>query len=211
MSLDPKILFYLRHRHLIDEWCALRKRLHQEAHRYLLTLANDLEEAVASLGPDVIFRAVSEGSWPGARVYRQSWIDPAYDVCPAAVVFQWHTADVTFDTTYVGACVALNSHPAAAQYNQQIHDRATSSGIVGPHTKRSQWWPVYWYIKPAREDFWEDMAGFRQQLIDEILEAWRLLSPIIDSVVSEIQEEEHPAPPPSPPRSGQPPNFGSRG
>lgn len=46
------------------------------------------------------------------------------------------------------------------------------------------WWPAYKYVQPIEGSFWEDDGPHKYQslLVDELLKAWRVLSPLVDRV-----------------------------
>ena len=52
-----------------------------------------------------------------------------------------------------------------------------------PYVFTGRDWPVYRYMD-ADPDWWQDLAAWRQRVIDEVVACWQVSLPIVDDVMA---------------------------
>ena len=195
---DERIKFYLEHEDRIKEWVAIGKDVPEFAHRFYLSLQDDVDKAI-SRSPD--WEAVScvrpneNHKWPQVGLRGTSWPDSP-DVPDGGsafspkIVIEWHRASTGFSAghlvcgAHVGDYVAersgfdshvdLNKYPGLDKYPE------------GPNA----FWFRYRRLKRPDPCFWKDdgLAKYRKYLLDQLCKAWTDLAPLMDEAAKRARE-----------------------
>lgn len=185
---DERVRFYLRHRDLIETWAAVRKDVRQAAHEFYMSLADDLGQTAAGFGDDIAVWS-NEGNWSKVGLYRPAWDgegEPVVQVC-----FEWNK-DATFadGVRFIGVRVNYGSPEGKAfrpYAGDALRDLRDSSGFA----RKSNHWPAYQLAPSADGEFWDDLSGYRDRLLDTVESAWNALSsPVGEAVVAWRSSQE---------------------
>jgi hypothetical protein len=182
VKLDPKIIFYLRHRDQIDEWTALGERATAEADRYFKSLVPRII-ALAERLPDALPFIALNQACPQLFLYRASWRPSAVDAPRIAIGIEWRTTEIRFDEPYAGIWVNVPADKGARLGKAVMTAIKATPGITrGFETDR--WWPVYRYETPSAPEFWTDLEGYAQELVIAVEEHWNNFAAVVDHAVS---------------------------
>lgn len=186
---DPRVLFYLKHQALIEQWAAVRKDLVAIAHDFYVSIGQKLEERAPELGPDVRVFSMSDEAYPFVGYHRSGWhLDPE-DRPLVGVYLQWRKGQSTFADGPRFICVSVNiNHPSGAvlseAFTAQVKDSLANVGFK----KSSNWWPAYAdLIPPTPADYWEDLNPYRDSIVESITSGWNHFAPAVDNAVSTAQ------------------------
>lgn len=188
MKLDPPLVFFLKHRERIEGWYALRREIPDAAHAFLCSLAEPLQELAPSLpGPPVVL-TFPKHRWPKLFLVRPSWQVPNRAWPRAAVGMEWDGKKVSFDTAYSG--VWLDHESAQVdRLRKPLLDALASLRETGKFETQGSWWPAWRYEAPSREDFWEDLDGFRDELLERLGALWTEAAPLVDKALEAAEGE----------------------
>lgn len=181
---DERIQFYLRHESLIEEWAQIRSDAVSAAHRFYLSLAEDLEERAADLGDDILVLTADE-SWARVGLCRESWLDESGT--PLAVLsLEWMRSKTGFREGYRVLGVRCDADlEVGRQLRGTIADLVREQRSVLGFGRSSRWWPAYKAVDGTTDaEYWLDLDPFRQALVEGIVEAWWALSPSVDEALS---------------------------
>lgn len=185
---DERVLFYLKHEAVIEEWANVRTDVASTAHRFYLSLAEDLEAPVVELGDDVMIW-VNDGTWAHVGLYRESWLSDASTPLAIATL-EWNRGGTLFQggLRLSGIRCDINTDEGkrlrAATANL-VRDKRSSLGY--PHMQA--WWPAQRPVPgPAEADYWLDLDPFRRALVDEIVDAWNTFSEFVDEAMKVLSE-----------------------
>ncbi|MFZ0015557.1 MAG: hypothetical protein WAL25_15740, partial [Acidimicrobiia bacterium] len=114
-------------------------------------------------------------------LYRPGWegkAEPVVQVC-----FEWHK-DATFadGVRFIGVRVNHGSPEGTAFRpfaGDALRDLRSSSGF----SRKSNHWPAYQTAPSPAGEFWEDLSGHRDQLLEIIESAWTKFSGPVDEAV----------------------------
>jgi hypothetical protein len=196
---DEKLRFYLQHQKLIETWATVGLTEHQAAHKFLISLAKDLQQEVsASLGDAVQVHADAGSSQTSAYVglCKGSWRDdnriPRVMVC-----IGWSPEKVAFEPTrsgdkspYVGIRVAdgnKGGQPLLRILKFTFENKMARHGYGS-----SDWWPV-WRYEPAAGDFWTDPTRYGRELVRSCVTLWQRYSAQIDLEVAKPAKPSAPS------------------
>ena len=175
---DEPIKFYLEHEAQIREWAALEAEVAKFADRFYSSLKGDIDAAlragrIADEGVESFFHEV--GDWPGLGFRRHDW--PKGNAGPD-VRLEWRRGSTGFSP---GGHLICGVRTDETRYRQPFaKDRCPA------FPRRSGWWPAYAHVDPPVGRFWEDdnLKGYRERLVETLLDAWRDLAPLVDEAVS---------------------------
>lgn len=185
MKLDEPIQFYLQHKAQIDEWAALAKKTSTAADKFFRSAAPKFKSAFAGVpGEPLVFVKLDERC-PKLFLHRQSW-RPADDKYPrVAIGLEWNKKSVQFDTCCVGVWVYVDRGEDGKALDRELRavlrdDRSAEQG----RWKSDLWWPIWKYVVPSHKDFWNDLDGFREELIAAALACWKRDWATVDEVLA---------------------------
>ena len=187
---DPRVLFYLKHQTLIEEWAAVRKDVAGAAHEFYWSIGQRLEERASSLGPDVLAFPIPNASWPLVGYHRFGWPLNADDQPVVGVFLQWKQGTTTFTdgSRSVGLRIDMND-PSGIGLREAITARIKDGQANAGFPHRANWWPAYSDITtPSHADYWENLNPYSESIVELIESAWNEFSPAVDIAVSTAQE-----------------------
>jgi hypothetical protein len=166
---DERVLFYLKHKDLIETWAGVKKDVATAANRFYMSLASDLKQRAPDLGDDVRVW-VREGAWSSLGFYREPWYGVTGPLISAT--FEWHSSATFNDgTRYVGLRSHTEEEGGVALLPHAKREVKDATGIAG--FKVGQNWPAYRNApSPASGAFWEDLSEFRADLVEAVVESW---------------------------------------
>ncbi len=175
---DETIKFYLEHAHQIREWAALEAEVVKFADRFYRSLKGDIDSALRAgriADEDVESFLCEEGDWRGLGLRRQDWPRGSED---PDVRLEWYRKSARFSPDGDLACGVRTSKD---RYKQPFTKERCPAY---PHHSGS--WPAYANVDPPVGRFWEgdNLKGYRERLVDTLLNAWRDLAPLVDEAVS---------------------------
>ncbi len=173
---DERIKFYFEHEAQITEWAQIEKDAVTFSHDFYLTIKAPLDKALREHFPgDVESFVGSNAKWPSIGLRkRDDW--PTADSDPD-VRLEWMRRDclLTMDE-----CRWVGIRTNVEQYHHALTEER-----IEEYPDRSSWWPVYTYLSPAPDGFWEGdgLEEYRAYLVASLVKAWRVLSPLVDKAV----------------------------
>lgn len=180
---DPRIEFYLKHQGLIEEWAAVRRDVRHAAHDFYASLVDDLEQVADGLDGDVDV-VFEDPGYPQVGLCRPQW--HGEQVPTVAVVFEWQRSSSTFTdgSRMLGVRVAMGEDGGKELTDKVRHALEPIRKTAGFPNANKSYWPA-WRLGRAAEgdEYWKDLAPYRQALIDDIMKAWESFHGAIDEVV----------------------------
>ena len=174
---DERLRFYFEHEAQINEWAEIREDALIFSHEFYLAVRPPLDEALRQAGTGDVESFVGEerSGWPGIGLRRSDgW--PTADGDPDVRLEwqRWHSLLTMAEGRWVG--IRTNTE----QYRHLIVERSPR----GYEDDRGRW-PAYKYLPPVDAKFWkgDGLERYRALLVSELIEAWRVLSPIVDEAV----------------------------
>ena len=174
---DEPIKFYLEHEAQIREWAALEADVVKFADRFYRSLKGDIDAAlragrIADEGVESFFR--EEGDWPGLGFRRQDWPQDSED---PDVRLEWNRRSARFSPGGNLVC--------GVRTNKERYRRPFTKERRPAYPRQSSWWPAYVHVDPPAGRFWEgdNLKGYRERLVETLLDAWRNLAPLVDEAV----------------------------
>jgi len=182
MKLDPRLVFYLKHRQQIDEWATLHKLLPTAVEEFFGSVAEPLRERLAGLeGEPILYVSPDEGA-PKIFLAAPAWIPKHKDRPLVAIGLEWGRGNLEFDGAYTGIWANLDE-----EGGQDLHNRITAAitalGLLEGF-ETIKWWPARKYEIPNESKFWEDMDSFRKDLLNAIIEAWNRYFQVVDTTIA---------------------------
>jgi hypothetical protein len=179
----PRLRFFLQHRGAIVDFRRLESEFNAAFAREVQGLLGAIEEALASVDPSV--RGGLE-NWnrtgsPHPLCWRPGWT--ARDETPTvAVGLAWDRTDPgTHSGLYLGVFVAPT--PLGERLRPALRESFRRAPIDG-------WvaglYPVVYRYLPATPDWWTHVPGWRAGVMDEVVAAWRLLTPQVDDALRAV-------------------------
>ena len=181
---DERLCFFMRNRDIIREWAAIEKEIPAEAHRFLASLADDLDWIVEERVPNAVPIALLDGDWPKLFLARRAWLAENPKVARVAIGIGWQRKYINFESNlpYVGIRVKIDWE-GGEELQEACGDSCGEVGRQNGYTSTS-WWPCLKEVDPPNEEFWEDLVPYRKALIDSMIKAWELFSPCVDQVMN---------------------------
>jgi hypothetical protein len=186
---DERIQFYLRHEDQIDEWADVRADARQLAHRFYLSLEDDLAATAVELGGDVVARS-DDLPWGRASLFRESWTDGAGS--PIVVVaLEWRREDTGFRHGWRVVGVRCERDTAAQRrLRDEIAELAVGPARAGGYRQDKRYWPVQRPVSGAGgNSYWTDLGPLRQALVDQVVEAFETFAGVIDDALARHHPE----------------------
>ena len=184
MKLDPKVVFYLRHRRQIDEWVALRDQATSDADRYFRSLAPAFAEMADRLPGGVKTFVSLDEPKPKLFLFLPDWFKPSSDFPRAAIGFEWHRGRTHFDDAWDGVWVHAGYDKGDRLHNAIVKLlKATPGLITGMESEK--WWPAWRSETPANSEYWNDLPGFADQVVRAVESHWGRFSAAVDQAVRE--------------------------
>jgi len=180
---DERVAFYLKHQALIDTWAAVAADAARDAHRFYLSLADDLSQLAGDLDPDAEVW-VRDGSYSNVGLYKTPWGSPPGGPL-VAVALEWRKDKTGFRGDYRISGLRIDwEHPRGKAI------RATLGDLVRPHRvsvsfpASSSWWAAYRpFPEPEAQEYWKDLRPFRSALVSEVIDAWTAFAGHVDQAV----------------------------
>jgi hypothetical protein len=182
--LDAREVFYVRHSEHIMRWAALEKDVQAAALRFLTGLATEVGErgAIPGLDDVDVELDVRLGEWTDFGLSRARW-----GPFGVSVQLEWHEKRVGLDdrsAPYVGVRLhgaSFEDVDTRKRFGADLESYRTSTS-----SRSTSRWPVWRRIPidpglVSNEDV--DLAGYRVQLLGALLEEWRGVAGIVDTIV----------------------------
>lgn len=193
---DPQLQFFLEHQEQIFEWAELAPKVHEAVGEALRTIGLDVsvDQRVTALGNTISDRVHGE-STTGPVLFRESWrisndVDPDVGIAlgwdgrvdPAGI---WPRAT----PPYTGILTSHHSEEGRA-IESSLRQLSTSdlgggSGSPHPRVRGGSYWIVYRPIR-SETDWWRDVAGWRRQLVDQLVVDWGLWAEQVERAVQTV-------------------------
>ena len=183
---DPRLVFYMRHQNLIEEWAAVADDVRRAAIDFYESLADDLEGVASNLGDEVeVWRR--EGTWGQVGLHKPSWHTDK-DNPRVAIALEWYRKNCSFVGGNLTVGVWVNPQaPGGKELSAALRERTRNQPGHARFPSSSAIWPAYRETPHAQGDhWWEDLAPYRQQLVAAITECWGSLADDIDAVANAL-------------------------
>ena len=187
---DERIKFYLEHEDRIKEWVAIKKEVAEFAHRFYLSLRDDIDKAICQecLSPnweaESCVRRDENSQWPFVGLRRTTWPYKAGEFSPK-IVMEWHrTLRFSPRNPWCGAHIGHVEEPT--QFNPCVDSDGRENippDVLKKYKKGADpSWFRWRYLQPPDPNFWKDdgLVEYRKQLLKQLLEAWTDLAPLMD-------------------------------
>ena len=184
MKLDPRLVFYLKHRQQIDEWAELKKLLPEVVDEFFRSLSNPVREMAAAQddAPDDVYVSFEEHC-PKIFLVRKTWSARRGSPPLLGIGLEWSRGNREFDASYTGIWVNQEM-PEGVELRALLAD-AIKTAPGAEDYKSSKWWAAWKYEQPFGDDFWDDLDDFQAQLVRAVEASWRLFSTVVDGVMEE--------------------------
>ncbi|KYF89758.1 hypothetical protein BE20_19690 [Sorangium cellulosum] len=195
---DPRAVFYLRNQPLIEEWAAIGESVADLAHGFLCSCADGIAELASELSPDVdVYKFLEDDEdWPKILLVLPGWFPSSQaglvhgvDVAPrVGVGLEWNKSRrLNFTTSpacaFTGVWVDIDI-AGGKELSRKLRAAFGEAGILKQHRLTSSaWWPAYRY-ETATGDYWNDLAPYREQLIQSVRSHWMEFAPRIRDVLA---------------------------
>lgn len=197
---DERIKFYLKHEDRIKEWVAIKDEVAEFAHRFYLSLRDDIDKAVCQecLSPnweaESCVRRDENSKWPFVGLRRKTWPEIRAGEFSPKIIIEWQRKKSGFSPgrSYCGAHIGHVEEP------EQFNPCGDSDGrenvpshILKKYKKGANpswcWWRD---LDSPDRDFWkgDGLVVYRKQLLDQLLEAWTDLAPLMDEAAMRASE-----------------------
>lgn len=175
---DPRVVFYLRHQRLIDEWASVRSDAQDAAHRFFLSLDSDVAELAGRL--EGVEPEVRDATYSRVCLFRPEWFAPTGELL-VLVGLEWRRSDATFvdGTRLLGVRVDAGVE-AGRSLRPLVGDRVRHLRTNAGFPESTSYWAAYRDAPTPDGDYWDDLSGLREKLVDSIRLAWESFSAPID-------------------------------
>jgi hypothetical protein len=181
-KLDAQVRFYLEHRDALDDWIAPANRVPEIVHEFFLSAQHDLDARAPGL-PGNPSRHNDFGEWVSwISVHLPTWVD-ANSQPLVSVGFGWERAEVKenlFGAGYVG--VYAPSGKLTQQLGAGFVDSAMTRWLESQNYESGRGWPAFHYV-PLPQRHFDDLSGFRRQIVDDVVTWWNRCWGPIDEVM----------------------------
>lgn len=195
---DERIKFYLKHQDRIKEWAAIKNEVNEFAHRFYLSLRDDINGAITE-NPDweaeSCVRRDENTKWPFVGLRRTTWPYKPGEFSPK-IVMEWHRPGTGFSGWLVCG-VHVGDHVEEPKRFDLCVDSDGRRKVVpsapvlkeypkGPNPS----WFKYRSLESPHPGFWEGdgLVEYRKQLLDQLLKAWTDLAPLMDKAAKRADE-----------------------
>jgi len=181
MHISPQVAFYLKHQAQIDEWSALRQRAPLEAHAFFASLQADIETLTLTL-PDQSVRVANNlaGEYCKFNLFLPDWFDAHRGQLRIAIALEWQQGQAMFTDSYCGVWIN-EEHPAVRQLKTALEEPAFNNAVKREHCRRENyWWLARRQNIPTKTEYWDDLGGFRAELLARLKEHWTNFAPLIE-------------------------------
>lgn len=194
MKLDEPVVFYLKHRQQIEEWCQLSKRANKAARRFLGSLAPLADERASQLGHDVHCITMLEIGWPKIFLCRTRWCDKDPSLLreqndikkiQVAIGLEWarKSVQLSSEDSAQSPYSGVWFHPEHPGY-QTIEPEVRKRISVPKGATKNRWWAFYRYEPYAGEEVWNNLDKYRDQLLDRLFSLWQEYEGKIDEAIT---------------------------
>ncbi len=183
---DAPSLFYLTHRRSIDAWHALRRPAGKVVDRYLMTMAEPLEELALELcGRLEIFD--DDARYPVLALFTNAHIAPGSTRPSMLAGVEWDRKQVRLDdpatAPVVGIRIGSKRHDALRQRFLDAGDPPARQVRDRQGYDRSSWWPAFTRcVGPAT--WWSDLDGYRDLLTTAVRKLVEDFKPALEETLS---------------------------
>lgn len=183
MRLDPKVVFYLRHREQIDEWLGLQEQAVAEADRFFKSLAPAFTGMAATLdGKPAAFVSLDERK-PKLFLHLPHWRVRGAEYPRVAIGLEWQSSKARFDQTWAGVWVGEASDTEGGiEHALDVALRSAPNLLDG--FQRDKGWPAWRYEAPPDAEYWNDLPAFGRLLVGSLANHWTRFSTIVDAAVA---------------------------
>ena len=174
---DEPIRFYLEHEAQIREWAALEAEVAKFVNRFYRSLKGDVDAAHEAGKIDGVESFFHEfGDWRGLGLRRQDWPKGEND---PDVRLEWKCKSARFSGGHLYCGVRTN---------EKCYRQPFAKERPPAFPKQNGWWPAYADVDPPVGRFWEgdNLKGYRDRLVETLLNAWRDLAPLVDEAVRRV-------------------------
>ena len=199
-EITERAKFYLKHRQRIEEWAKLESAVASEAHGFYCSLKAPLAVAAGDLAECMVFTHLSRTEPPKVFLHRAGWWPQTSDSHPAVGIgLEYPHKKTSFTNAYIGIWVNRIS-----PHNRQLADKlgpliAGRAPQVLPNTatkttpgryrlSKTGWFPLHQTVTPHQTDYWNDLDGYADALIAQIVELWNDMSEPVQQALDEAQE-----------------------
>lgn len=179
---DDRLRFFLERRTLIQEWARAGDAEPAEAAAFLRSLEEDLQPLAAERSADVVTHVTGTETHLGLA--RPRWDASDY---PQAIIGLGWGKTVRFegasDAVWIGLRVRQSGefHGAYLQIQQAV--AALGKDPLFKSRSAAGNWIEYGYFPCTRPAYWNDLSGYRSDLLDAVAAAWARYDPVIQQVL----------------------------
>ena len=196
---DERIKFYFKHEDRIKEWVAIKDEVAEFAHRFYLSLQADVDEAIEEkrLSPDweaeSCVRRDEKSKWYFVGLRRKTWPDRAGEFSPK-IIMEWHRIKGGFSWGYRWCGAHIGHVEKPDQFDPCVDSdgrEIVSSDIFKKYKKGADpRWFLWRHLQLPDPNFWKGyrLVTYRKQLLDQLLEAWTDLAPLMDEAAKRAHE-----------------------
>jgi len=182
---DERILFYLNHRKLIDQWAEIRRDIPRITHEFLFKLEGDIQELGEKLGADIKLYK-EDSNFPKLFLCRNTW--PTNNNKPAVGIgIEWkcEKVDLQDSPPYVG--VWTNRDTSTGTALSEMLNQSLNSVASRHEMQPSKWFPIKKHIHYKYEHFWHHLDAYRQHVLSEIELMWKRCADEVDIAVRTLE------------------------
>lgn len=189
---DERIKFYLEHEDRIKEWAAIKNEVNEFAHRFYLSLRDDINGAITE-NPDweaeSCVRRDENTKWPFVGLRRTTWPYKAGEFSPK-IVMEWQRTSSGFSRGHPWCGAHIGHVEEPEQFDPCVDSDGRENDPCHILKKYKKGADPSWYrwrnLQPPDTDFWkgDGLVKYRKQLLDELLEVWTDLAPLMDAAVA---------------------------
>ena len=190
---DPPLQFFLEHQEQLLQWLELAPRVHDAVAATLQTIELNVsaDERVAAFGISIGDSVLGEAA-SGPVLFRQGWRISNITAPDVGICLGWEgrvdPSDIWPRATppYTGI---LTSHESEVGRAIEAVLRRLSSATLGggsgsphPRVRTGSNWIVYRPIR-SEPDWWRDIPGWRQRLVNQLFDDWQLWADHVEQAV----------------------------
>ena len=182
---DAPTLFYLTHQTSIETWHALQRPTRRVVDRYLMTLAEPLEEIALEFGGHLEILD-DGGRYPLLSLLASDGMTPGLAKPAMLIGVEWDRNQVRIDdganAPIVGVRIGSKHHDGLRQKFLDAGDPSARHVRKREGYDRSSWWPALTRcVGPA--NWWADLDGYRDLLMTTVRKLVNDFKPALDETV----------------------------